>query len=648
MRNRLPRIAMFTAATLAIGSVAAHAAPQSTGDAEAAKAISLYTSALGDITTMPNGVHITNSGHGSSFHAAPSAELVDHQSVFYGLTDRGPNVDGDLAGKEVKVEPVVDFQPNITKFVLRNGVMEPQETIGLKRNGKPINGQLNSQADTGETIVDITGRKLAPSDNGLDPEGLVAAKDGSFFVSDEYGPFIVHFDADGNEIGRLNPYEGTLPAELRFRTANKGMEGLTLSPDGKTLYGVMQSALTTPDIKGKSKNVPFVRIVAIDTASMKVTGQYLYMLHSSQAHTTVSEISALGNHTLLVDERDGKAGSDTFKRLYRIDLAQATNLLDLNNAYDPDKGGVLVDGRSLEGHVSHTAGAKADEQVAAETLRAAGISPAQGSLYLDVTKLVWGADPSGNTFSHDKVEGVAVTKGGQHLTLANDSDFGLEGSSHTGTQFELKQKEYQGKPETGEALDIDMTAVPQQYRGDGYIAPEVNTTDAGAEVEVALGGLQPDTSYELLAGGKKLAPVNADARGDATAMVDRAELTAAGSTLTLALGNQVVGSWPVQPATTPSPSMSPSAPATSPTATASGSSPITSPTSSTRATPAATPTGVPSAPVTPELSSHKEATPAGSTTGHAHGTGVDSTTSSGSQIVTSSPSRGLALPATGN
>ena len=170
-------IVVFTLAALMTSTGVAHAAPQSTGDAEAAKAISLYTSALGDITTMSNGVHITNSGHGSSFHAAPSAELVDHQSVFYGLTDRGPNVDGDLAGKEVKVEPVVDFQPNITKFVLRNGVMEPQETIGLKRNGKPINGQLNSQADTGETIVDITGRKLAPSDNGLDPEGLVAAKD---------------------------------------------------------------------------------------------------------------------------------------------------------------------------------------------------------------------------------------------------------------------------------------------------------------------------------------------------------------------------------------------------------------------------------------------------------------------------------------
>ena len=113
----------------------------------------------------------------------------------------------------------------------------------------------------------------------------------------------------------------------------------------------------------------------------------------------------------------------------------------------------------------------------------------------------------------------------------------------------------------------------------------------------------------------------ADARGDATAAVDRAELTAAGSTLTLALDNQVVGSWPVQPATTPSPSVSPSASAASPTATASGSSPVTSPTSSVHATPAATPTGVPSAPVTPEPSPRREATPAESATGNTHDTG---------------------------
>ena len=48
-------IVVFTLAALMTSTGVAHAAPQSTGDAEAAKAISLYTSALGDITTMPNG-----------------------------------------------------------------------------------------------------------------------------------------------------------------------------------------------------------------------------------------------------------------------------------------------------------------------------------------------------------------------------------------------------------------------------------------------------------------------------------------------------------------------------------------------------------------------------------------------------------------
>jgi hypothetical protein len=87
-----------------------------------------------------------------------------------------------------------------------------------------------------------------------DSEGLVALADGSFWVSDEYGPFITHFDRNGTEIERLSPWGADaghnvdtahpLPAELTLRTKNKGMEGLTVTPDGRTLVGIMQSALT--------------------------------------------------------------------------------------------------------------------------------------------------------------------------------------------------------------------------------------------------------------------------------------------------------------------------------------------------------------------------------------------------------------------
>lgn len=92
---------------------------------------------------------------------------------------------------------------------------------------------------TGETITDLDGKTLPCSDTGYDPEGLVALSDGTFWVSDEYGPLITHFDRHGKQIGRLSPFDRSLPRELANRMPNKGMEGLTVTPDGHTLVGVM-------------------------------------------------------------------------------------------------------------------------------------------------------------------------------------------------------------------------------------------------------------------------------------------------------------------------------------------------------------------------------------------------------------------------
>jgi hypothetical protein len=68
---------------------------------------------------------------------------------------------------------------------------------------------------------------LAKDPDGYDPEGLVAMPDGSFWVSDEYGPFITHFTAQGKELARLSPFKTgpeALPAELKNRVPNRGME----------------------------------------------------------------------------------------------------------------------------------------------------------------------------------------------------------------------------------------------------------------------------------------------------------------------------------------------------------------------------------------------------------------------------------------
>ncbi len=52
--------------------------------------------------------------------------------------------------------------------------------------------------------------------------------------------------------------------ELANRVPNKGMEGLTVTPDGTTLVGIMQSALQQPDLTKKPANVTTLRIVTYD------------------------------------------------------------------------------------------------------------------------------------------------------------------------------------------------------------------------------------------------------------------------------------------------------------------------------------------------------------------------------------------------
>lgn len=176
----------------------------------------------------------------------------------------------------------------------------------------------------------------------LDPEAIRLSNDGrSVFVSDEYGPYVRQFDRATGKLVRT--YE--LPANLDIanlsprvndeianntsgRTTNKGMEGLAITPDGKTLVGFMQAALLQ-DAPTASK---LVRIVTIDIATGE-THQYGYQLTNGSG---VSEVVAINDHEFLVDERDGKGlgdGTDAkVKQIFKIDLTDAQDITTLTGA----------------------------------------------------------------------------------------------------------------------------------------------------------------------------------------------------------------------------------------------------------------------------------------------------------------------------
>ena len=189
-----------------------------------------------------------------------------------------------------------------------------------------------------------------PSDARFDPESVRVSSDGeTVYISDEYGPYVYQFERKTGRrvrsfalpakfaISNLNPVGSVeISGNTSGRVANKGMEGLAITPDGRTLVGVMQSPL----IQDGGTDGATTRIITIDIAT-GATREYAYPFTNigtapKPKFGTVSDIVAINSHEFLVDERDGKGlGDDSvaaFKRIYKIDLAGAQDVSGINGA----------------------------------------------------------------------------------------------------------------------------------------------------------------------------------------------------------------------------------------------------------------------------------------------------------------------------
>ncbi len=177
----------------------------------------------------------------------------------------------------------------------------------------------------------------------FDPESIRLSNDGeSVFISDEYGPYVYQFRRCNGErirafklpdnlfVSNLQPVgNDEISGNTSGRTANKGMEGLALTPDGKKLVGMMQAALIQDALLGGDA-ANLLRIVTIDLKSGK-THEYAYLLTTGSG---ASDIVALNQHEFLVDERDGKGRGDgskaKVKQIFKIDLKNAVDITDMD------------------------------------------------------------------------------------------------------------------------------------------------------------------------------------------------------------------------------------------------------------------------------------------------------------------------------
>jgi hypothetical protein len=472
-------------------------------------AVHLYTDHLPILGTF-GGVNLNAGGYGSSLYPDPG-----HPGYFYGLEDRGPNVtapDGNL------VVPMTDYDPAIGlfQFVGNDAVMVSQIPL-TDAQGHPYSGLIPPDRDTPDegSAADLSGNLLANDPDGYDSEGLAAMPDGTFWVSDEYGPYITHFDHSGRALRRLSPLNGTLPVELQYRVANRGLEGLTVTPDGQELVALMQSSLNEPDLNGtNAKKLVPLRLVTYNLRSGDVH-EYLYLLHNPATNSTaVSELTALSDTTFLVDERDGcypgnpgmnppaelgaaptqcsSYSGGAFKQLFEINISGATDIGPHEHVVDPIANssvaynatqnatnnaplGLLIDGKSIEDTVIAYNKATPTQTSSVQTLLTSnGITPVTSTPFLDINGLLGSVDPAYGFYSHDKVEGVAALDGGKEIVISNDSDFGITAANFVngtdksnGYSLVPKLSPVTGQQDNGEYLAIDMDRVGTKTNADG-------------------------------------------------------------------------------------------------------------------------------------------------------------------------------------
>ncbi|KAK1227103.1 hypothetical protein PQX77_009936 [Marasmius sp. AFHP31] len=208
----------------------------------------------------------------------------------------------------------------------------------------------------------------------LDVEGLVAAADGSYWISDEYGPYIYHFTADGNLISTIQPPAAILPKDkngnLNFtseqnpttgRSPNQGFEGLTIDFDNNILYAMLQSA-TIQDGGDDDSTSRHTRLVAYDVSESDgsvrpaLVGEWVVPLPISNDKGKTrasSEIHFVSENVFLSLSRDGKGhGNDDSESKYKqADLFSIATATDIHGTEFDDPSNPVAPGGVLDSSI---------------------------------------------------------------------------------------------------------------------------------------------------------------------------------------------------------------------------------------------------------------------------------------------------------
>jgi hypothetical protein len=312
------------------------------------------------------------SGSGMAIDVKSWRRTADgYEGDLYLLPDRGYNITG-----------TADYRPRLNKLSIALRPAEDPSALPAEQLQKGVTATLTDSI----LLTDADGMPLTGLDppqgsiraaakgfpnlpqaaNGhvsADTEAVVLLPDGSFFISDEYGPYIYRFSSTGQMLAAIRPPDAFIPKRNgredfasnnagpgapppvpgdpdSGRQNNQGFEGMALTPDGKTLAVILQSATRQDggDTPATRRNTRILFYDVSNLAEPKLVRENVVPLPTfmdakdRKRVAAQSELLALSDTLFLLLCRDSGNGygvegaTSLYRKIELLDTSMATNI----------------------------------------------------------------------------------------------------------------------------------------------------------------------------------------------------------------------------------------------------------------------------------------------------------------------------------